>query len=167
MKNLKSNIAWVIVVMIFCTSSISAQNSSKVPVEISSAFTAKYPKAEVKKWVVTNNQFTAKAKDAGQVFYATFNNNGQWVQTISKISWSWKLPADVNGALKQSKYATWRVDKLKKVETPAGEYYQVLVDNLFLQPDADHAAFADNYILEFKPNGKLFNTKSISSALLF
>jgi hypothetical protein len=167
MNNLKSNIAWVIVVIIFCTSSASAQNNNKVPAEITAAFTVKYPKGEVKKWVVTNNQFTAKAKEAGQVFYATFNKNSQWLQTTSAISWSWKLPADVNGALKQSKYAAWRVDKLKKVETPNGDFYQVLVDNLFLQPDADHAAFADNYILEFKPNGELFNTKSISSALLF
>jgi|SRR5471030_2701686 len=169
MKNLKSYIALVILLMIFCTSNIMAQAVMKnnIPDAVVAAFTAKYHKAEIKKWTVTNDGYTAKAKADGHTFYTTFDKNSQWVETTSKIAWSWDLPTDVKGALKHSKYAAWRVDKLKKVETPSGSFYQVLIDNLYLQPDADHAAFADNYVLSFKPDGELFGKKSISSMLLF
>jgi hypothetical protein len=169
MKNLRICKTLVILLMIFCTNNMMAQaiDKNNIPDAVTAAFTAKYPKAEVKKWTVTDDGYTAKAKQDSYTFYATFDKSSQWRETASKIAWSWDLPADVKGALRQSKYAAWRVDKLKKVETPNGDFYQVLVDNLYLQPDADHAAFAENYILNFKPDGELFGKKSISSTLLF
>ena len=158
--------------MIFCANNIVAQASgakskNDVPENVIAAFTAKYPKAEVKNWNITNDGYIAKAKENGSKFYVTFDKNGRWVQTAAQISGSWNLPAEVRASLKESKYAAWRVDKIKKVETAAGNCYQVLVDNLNLQIDADHMGFTENLVLNFQPSGELSGTKSISSALLF
>jgi len=169
MKNLKIYAALIIMVMISCTDHIIAQAKSKndVPENIIAEFTAKYPNAKVKSWNTSNDGYIVKAKENGSKFYVTFDKNGQWVQTTTQVSWSWQLPAEVRASLKESKYAAWRIDKIKKVETPAGNFYQVLVDNLNLQIDADHMGFTENLVLNFQPGGELSGSKSISSALLF
>jgi hypothetical protein len=169
MKILKLYTALIIMLMIGYTNNIIAKPISKndVQANVIATFTAKYPKAEVKGWQLANDEYTAKAKENGRKFFATFDKNGQWIKTTIQISWSRNLPADVRAALKESKYAAWRVDKIKKIETPDGEFYQVLVDNVDQQIDADHMGFAENYVLNFKPGGEIFAEQSISSPLLF
>ena len=156
-------------VMIFCTTSLFAQSNSKndVPATILASFTAKYPKAEIKKWEVTSDGYTAKVIEDHNKFEASFDKNSQWVKTTTKIGWSWDLPAEIRTALKDSKYKDWRVDRLRKVETPAGEFYQVLVDNMYLQIDGAHTGFTEDLVLNFKPSGNLFAAQSIKSPLLF
>lgn len=155
--------------MVFCPPIIFAQTNVKneVPPGVVAAFATKYPGAELKKWEITNNEYTAKAVEGRKKFYATFSKENNWVKTTSKISWSKNLPPLVNASLKKSLYASWKIDGIKKVETPDSVFYEVLVDNLYQQIDADHAGFAENLVLNFKPAGELFEKKAISSALLF
>jgi len=170
MKNLKSYITVIIILMIGCTNNIFAQSNSKnnIPAAVVTAFTAKYPNAAIKKWNVNNDGFTARAIDGHQKFYASFNQNGEWLNTTSSISWSWNLPSEVRAALKSSKYAAWRVDGIKKVESPSAGVYQVCVDNADLQPDGAHAlVFTENKVVTFKPSGEILSSKSIQSPLLF
>jgi len=160
----------IIMLMIFSADNIFAQSGPKsnVPDAVLSAFAAKYPKAEIKKWNVNNDGFTAKAADGHQKFNATFDQSGQWLNTTSSVSWSWKLPSEVRAALKSSKYAAWRVDGIKKVETPSSGFYLVCVDNADLQPDGAHAlVFTENKVVTFKPTGEISSAKSIQSPLLF
>jgi len=167
MKFLKSSIA-LIIAMIFCVSNIFAQTSKNVPNSVSAAFAAKYPKAELKKWSETKGSYVAEAKDGPQKFYATFDQNGNWVSTASNISWSWKLPSDVRASLRNSKYAAWKIDGIKKVDSPADGFYQVCVDDHFLHRDGAHAtAFTNNKVLNIKANGEIVAVTSISSPLLF
>ena len=169
MKNLKIYAALTIIAMMSCAYNVIAQakGNNNVPDNVSSAFTAKYPAAQVKNWNATDEGYVSKAKENGSVFYATFDKKGNWMQTTTQIGRSRNLPSPVMASLKNSKYAAWRVDKIKKVETPTGNFYQVLVDNLNLQTDQAHMGFADNIILNFQPSGELSGTKSISSVLLF
>ena len=167
MKFLKSSIA-LIIVMIFCVSNIFAQSTTNVPNSISAAFTAKYPKAELKKWSETNGSYVAEAKDGHQKFYATFDQNGNWLSTSTKINWSWKLPSDVQASLRSSKYAAWKIDGIKKVDSPSDGIYQVCVDDHFLHRDGAHAtAFTNNKVLNIKADGEIVAVISISSPLLF
>ena len=166
MKNLKLYKALIIMVMVFCTSNIFAQTNN-IPAPVVAAFTAKYPKAELKKWEITNDQYTAKAAEDHQKFEAAFDGNGQWLKTTTRISWSRNLPAEIRASLKSSKYADWRVDNLRKVDSPEGTVYQVLVDNLYLQIDGTHSQFEQNRVLNFKPEGTLIAEQSIKSPLLF
>jgi len=169
MKNFKLYVAVIIMMMICYTSNSIAQASGKndVPANVLAAFKARYPRADIKNWEISNNEYTAKAKEDGKKFYASFDQNSQWVKTASQINGSWNLPGDVKAALKGSKYAAWRVDKIKKIETPDGDFYEVLVDNVYQQIDADHMGFTENYVLNFKPTGEIFAEQSVKSALLF
>jgi len=168
MKFLKSSIA-LIIVMIFCVSNIFAQSTTTtVPNSVSAAFAAKYPKAELKKWSETSGSYIAEAKDDHQKFYASFDQSGNWLSTASKISWSWKLPSDVRTSLRNSKYAAWKIDGIKKVDSPSDGFYQVCVDDHFLHRDGAHAlAFTNNKVLNIKANGEIVAVTSISSPLLF
>ena len=158
-----------IMVMFICSDAVFAQNSNNtIPTAVSTAFIAKYPMATIKTWHTDKTGFVAKATAGNQKFYAAFDQNGNWVNTVSKISWSWNLPSDVRTSLKEGKYAAWRIDGIKKVETPGKNFYQVCVDNGYLQQDADHAsAFTDNKVLDFNASGEVFAETNISSPLLF
>src|ERR1700722_3187574 len=103
MKFLKSYIAMIIIVMVIGITNTFAQSSNSTPNAVSKAFTAKYPKAEIKKWSETNGSFTAKAKDGRQKFFATFDQNGNWLSTASKINGSGNLPSDNRLSLGDSK----------------------------------------------------------------
>jgi len=168
MKFLKSYSALIIIALILSVSNIFAQSSNNVPNTVTAAFSAKYPKASIKKWTVANNSYTVVARNGGQKFYATFDQSGNWVSTASKISWSWNLPTDVQTSLHNSKYAAWRIDGIKKVDSPAAGIYQVCVDDRFLHRDGAHAdVFTNNKVLNIKANGEIVAVNSISSPLLF
>jgi hypothetical protein len=168
MKSLNLYSALIITAMIFCTTNSFAQSADSVPTAVSTAFTAKYPKAELKKWSETNGSFTAVAKDGHQKFYATFDQSGNWLSTSSKIRWSWNLPTDVRTSLRNSKYAAWKIDGIKKVDSPTEGLYQVCVDDHFLHRDGAHAlVFTNNMVLNIKANGEIVAVTSISSPLLF
>src|ERR1700753_1629756 len=148
MKSLKLYNVLIIIMMITCTTTIFAQSANNVPNAVSAAFTSKYPKAEIKKWSKANENFIAEAKDGHQKFYATFDQNGNWVSTATKISWSWKLPSTVQATIHNSKYAAWKIDGIKKVDSPTEGLYQVCVDGHFLHRDGAHAgAFTNNKVL--------------------
>ena len=167
MKFLKSYMTLIITAMIFCTTNIFAQSANNVPTAVAAAFTAKYPKAEIKKWSEANGSYTARAKDGHQIFLASFDQNGDWLNTALKISWSWNLPPEIRASIRNSKYSDWRIDRIKKVDSPTESFYQVCVDNSFLQADADHAVFTENKVVSIKINGDIFVEKSIDSPLLF
>ena len=169
MKNFKLHAAFIVMFIGSYNNNIFAQTNSRniIPDNVIVAITAKYPNAEIKNWESTNNEYTAKVKENGHKFYATFDKNSQWIKTTSQVSRWRNLPANVRATFKESKYASWRVDKLKKVEAPSGDFYQVLVDNLYQQIDADHMGFAENYVLNFRPSGEIFAEQNISSPLLF
>jgi hypothetical protein len=167
MKFLKSFIA-LIIVMIFCSTNIFAQSTNTVPNTVSAAFLAKYPKAKLKKWSEANGSYTAEAKDSHQKFFATFDQSGTWLSTISKISWSWNLPSEIQTSIRNSKYSAWKIDGIKKVDSPSEGIYQVCVDDHFLHRDGAHAtAFTNNKVLDIKADGEIIAVNSISSPLLF
>ena len=168
MKFLKSYSALIIIALILVASNTFAQSSNNIPNTVTAAFSAKYPKASIKKWSEANNSYTAVARDGGQKFYATFDQSGNWVSTASKIRWSWNLPSDVSASLRNSKYAAWKIDGIKKVDSPSAGIYQVCVDDRFLHRDGAHAdVFTNNKVLNIKANGEIVAVTSISSPILF
>ncbi|HZY38873.1 MAG TPA: PepSY-like domain-containing protein [Mucilaginibacter sp.] len=168
MKLVKSSIALIIAAMIFCTTHIFAQSANIVPNTVSTAFAAKYPKAEIRKWSGANGNYTAEAKDSHQKFYATFDQNGNWINTASGISGSWNLPSEIRASIRNSKYSAWKIDGIKKVDSPSEGFYQVCVDNGYLQADANRALmFTENKVLNIKADGSIVAEKNISSPLLF
>ena len=145
-----------------------AITTQEIPKAVIDSFSAKYPHVSVKSWEIKDQNYTAKFLLDGRKFWAAYDKKGNWLNTMSKINWTWKLPKQVLNGLKHSQYASFKVNGIKDVQTPSKHFYQVLVDDSTAQPDADHAAvFTQNYVLAFDSNGVLFSKKSISSPLLF
>jgi len=168
MKFLHSTIALIVVTMIICSVNTFAQTANNIPNTVTAAFATKYPKARIKKWVETNGSYTAEARDSHQKFFAVFDQNGHWVSSALKINWSRNLPSQVQASIRNSKYAAWKIDGIKKVESPSEALYQVCVDDHFLHRDGAHAgAFTNSKVLNIKADGQIIAENNISSPLLF
>ena len=156
MKKLKSIKVLFIVWMMFCTNHIIAQgNTTGVPSTVIKAFTAKYPKAEVKNWNALNNEYTARAKENGHGYYATFDQNGKWIKTTTKVNWPWHLPLVIKTAFKKSKYGSWNIYTVRIVEEPTGQLYQLIVDDRNHPVDMFHDNLVtENRVVDFKSNGE-------------
>ena len=155
----------IILLMVICASHAIAQSNvnNPMPTAVTTAFTTKYPNATIKNWNVINDEYTAKAKDDHHKYYATFDKNGTWLKTTTKFNWPWHLSPVVRKAFKKSEYGAWHIYGINIIETPAGEFYQVLVDDANHQADALHQEiFTRNRVLEFKPDGELIKGNNIN-----
>jgi len=142
--------------MVFCTTFIFAQSNNKneIPATVQAAFTAKYPNAQVKDWDVANDQFTAKAKEASHKYFATFDKNGNWVNTVTKYNWPGHLSPPVKAAFKKSEYSSWHIYGINIVQSPAGQVYQVMVDDANHKINSNHQElFTVNHTIEYTQDG--------------
>ena len=56
-------------------------------------------------------------------------NDGSWISTKRDIKHVTSLPVKTQSFLKTSKYASWHIDRLQKVQTPMQTMYVVQIDN--------------------------------------
>jgi hypothetical protein len=170
MKNLRYFIATIIMVIMAIAIKVSAQNKSDntIPQIIISAFNNKYPNTEVKRWKIENDRFIAKAIINKNKSFAAFDKNGKWINTVTKITWPWKLPKAVNAALNKTKYGNWHVYSMAKLERPLGGFYRIIVDNGNLTADPTRQfPLATDKLLEFKADGTLINVIEINNPLTY
>ena len=163
MKNLKLNIAGVILAITFCTTNVIDQsiNKNDVPANVLTAFTTKYPKADIKNWQVADNEYTVKIKEDGHKCYVSFDKDGNWLRTTSKFNWPWHLTPVVKKAFKDSEFGGWHIYGVNIIETHLGKFYQVLVDDANHPIDASHQEiFTENRIIEFKSTGEVVKTEA-------
>jgi hypothetical protein len=169
MKTLRYFIATIIIVMAISIN-INAQdkNESVIPQVIISAFNNKYPNTEVKRWKIEDDRFIAKAIIKNSKSFAAFDKNGKWLNTVTKITWPWKLPKAVNAALNKTKYGNWHVYSMAKLERPSGNFYRIIVDdgNLTADPTRQFPLATDK-LLEFKTDGTLINVVEINNPLAY
>ena len=87
----------------------------KIPAEVTSAFEAKYPKAEKVEWKDNLTNFEASFTYNDAETSAKFNSKGEWLVTEKKIEFD-ALPADVKDGFKKSKYEDWELRGVKIIE---------------------------------------------------
>ena len=170
MKILRYFIATIIIVVMAISMNVSAQNKSDntVPQIIISAFNNKYPNAEVKRWKIEDDRFIAKVIIKNSKSFAAFDKNGKWINTVTKITWPWKLPKPVNAALSKTKYGNWHVYSMAKLERPSGNFYRIVVDDGNLTADATRQfPLATDKLLEFKADGTMINIVEINNPLVY
>ena len=85
-----------------------ASNTLAVPLELSNALNAKYPKAEKVEWEHPTNVFKAHFVVDGQTYEAEFNNNAEWKKTQKEIK-AETLPAGVKEYLQTGKFSGWNI----------------------------------------------------------
>jgi len=150
MKILKIFKAAAILMIVLFATTIYAQphDGKNVPETVVEALKQKYPAAELKGWKVND---------------AAFNSNGNWINTTSKVSWSWDLPKNVNEAFKNSGYRSWNIYDIHQVAKPSGVYYLLTVNNANSTEIANSAGhFATERQIEFNANGALTSTRELT-----
>jgi len=165
MKILKIFKAATILMMVLFATAIYAQpnNGKNIPETVVDALKQKYPAAELSGWKVSNDVYVAKIRLDGKKYFATFDANGNWVNTVSKVSWSWDLPKNVNAAFKNSGYQSWNIYDIHQVAKPSGVYYQLTVNNANATEIAySEGHFATERQIEFNADGVLTATRELT-----
>jgi hypothetical protein len=89
----------------------------KIPAEVTSSFTAKYPQATEVEWRDKLTSFAASFNIDGTDYVATFSNKGEWENTEQGFDQK-ELPKPVQDGFEKSKYADWEVNQVTKIEMP-------------------------------------------------
>ena len=168
MNALLYRVAAVIIAVCGSLSARAQTSDSNIPAAVSSAFTAKYPSATLKKWRIKHGMYTAKATVNKKTYVVNFDAAGNWISSASKLNWPWHLPAEVKAGFKRSKYHNWNMYTVMKVEKPSGEYYRFIVDDRNHRVDIEHQnLFTERRAVEVKTTGELtIDGSEIKSASL-
>ncbi|MGZ3751824.1 MAG: hypothetical protein ACXVJB_02800 [Mucilaginibacter sp.] len=165
MKSLKISMVALIMLMVAFSINTIAQTSSEktIPQTIINSFNAKYPGVSVKNWKSSGDKYVAKAVISNHKSFVTFGNNGAWINTTTRISWPWKLPKNIKESYGKSKYHSWHLYSVMRIEKPVGESFGLMVDNGNLQIDATHQSVLPNEkLLEFSSDGILTQVIDVS-----
>lgn len=156
--------AILLMIVLFATALYAQPNGSKnVPETVVESLKQKYPTAELKGWKVNDGLYTAKIRLDGKKYFTNFDANGNWVNTVSKVSWTWDLPKPVNEGFKNSEYRSWNIYDIHQVAKPTGVYYQLTVNNANSTEIAYSAGhFATERLIEFNTNGAITSTRELT-----
>lgn len=139
--------------------SVSPEN---VPTEVSKAFTTKYPGQQVEKWKHEDSIYSAIYNKSGIKYAADFLTSGKWLQTSYRITRK-KLPQEVKNAIRQSKYASWRIDRFERLETKdIPILYRIYADNSPIAggPDGSMPSdYTDYYNVYISADGKIIKAE--------
>jgi hypothetical protein len=133
----------------------SVRQSVVVPPVVLSAFTSRFPNAHIRDWQQRPEGYIADFKQSGKKLFAYYAADGAWKGTESPIKWTRDLPATVRDGWKNSSYAAWKVEDIKKIDQPDGLLYALHVDNGATLDSDHHDAFLEEYILFFNEAGQL------------
>jgi hypothetical protein len=163
MKNLKIKTIILIVAMGMISYGTMAQKSKKdVPQAVLTAFSAKYPQVQLKGWKTKDKMYIASFVMDSKKYKASYSYDGNWLNTVRNIRHTTSLPDQARLYLKKSSYASWHIDNMQKLTTPAQNIYQVEVDNAsgnrMVYEDA--ISFEDK-MLCFNDKGELIKTITI------
>ena len=87
----------------------------KIPLEVTIAFKAKYPKAENVQWKSRFSSYKADFDLKDTHCAAQFNDKAQWVKTESRLTYN-KLPNEVSDGFHKSLYTSWEYTEIVKME---------------------------------------------------
>jgi hypothetical protein len=155
MKNIIKNISLIVTIGLISLSAI-AQKNNNVPQAVLTAFSAKYPQAQVKNWKTASDVYVAHFINDNKKYAASYSQTGAWISTERDISRPSGLPAELQSFLKTGTYASWHIDDMKRVRTPLQNMYEIQLDNHSGSPfDYEDMGSAENKMLCFNDNGKL------------
>jgi len=135
-----------------------AHTSVVVPQAVLTAFSTRFPNAQIRDWQQRPEGYIADFKLSGKKLFAYYAADGAWKGTESPIKWTKNLPSAVREGWKNSGYGAWYVEDIKKIDQPEGPLYALHVNN---SPtlDSNHAdAFHEECVIFFNEAGQLVRT---------
>jgi hypothetical protein len=132
-----------------------ANNSIVVPPAVLTAFANRFPNAQIRDWRQRPEGYIADFRQNGKKLFAYYSADGSWKGTESPIKWTKLLPAEVKEGWKNSDYAAWYVEDIKKIDQPDGPLYALRVNNGATLDSDHHDAFLEEYVIFFNEAGQL------------
>jgi hypothetical protein len=132
-----------------------AGSSVIVPPVVLTAFSTRFPNAHLRGWQQRPEGYIADFRLGGKKLFAYYSADGMWKGTETPIKGSRNLPAAVRKGWKNSDYAAWHVEDIKKIDRPEGPLYALHIDNGSLLDADHHDAFHEEYVLFFNGEGRL------------
>ncbi|MBS1525073.1 MAG: PepSY-like domain-containing protein [Bacteroidetes bacterium] len=161
MKKLKSII--LIAAMGMISYSAMAQNHIAVPSSVTGDFALKYPGVEVNKWKMNNNEYVANFKMNGRECDAFYSKDGDWLSTQVVMKHLKNLSPDIKAAIRNSQYASYHIDGVKRMHTPNQEMFIIEVDNNSGNKMIyDNLGSYDDRLLYYTSDGRL--VKNVNNA---
>jgi hypothetical protein len=143
----------LLIVVLFTSFNISFAQEKKVkaalvPESVLNGYKEKYKKVEVKNWYQDGDMYAAVFDKGESTFKASFNSDGKWIQTSTKIKEA-QVSTTVKKAIKNTEWSEWKINECYKVETP--EYKKLF--ELHLKKGKETKT------LSFDPTGKAVDIK--------
>jgi hypothetical protein len=133
----------------------AAHAAVEPPQAVTTAFAARFPNVQVRKWAEKQQTYFATFRWKGKKTSAYYAPDGSWKATEVLMHWSWNLPETVRQAWRHSDFSAWYLMDISKIETPDGMLYALHVNNSPLL-DSDHAQIDhDEYEIFFNEKGEL------------
>ncbi len=139
-----------------------AQNVT-VPQEVQTAFSAKFPKAQLKSWNIESGQYVAYFTSDNRESEATYDLAGNWVSTLTIYRHLFKhLSPVMRDELRNSVYSSYHLDQVKSLQMPNMDMLLFTLDNDNGNISAyENAGFVDMSAVYFNHSGR--QIKSVSS----
>jgi len=145
-------LALLCLILNFAIAQGQAKNS--LPQNVSAELIAHYPKARVVKYNQTDSGYKVKFTVDAKKYQASFDSQGDWLETVSGVSWQWHLPAPVKTGLRKSTHGTWHTYDVDEVETASQSFYRVRVDNTNHPVDPFHQlVLTENWEIDINLDG--------------
>jgi hypothetical protein len=130
MKNLKIKAFLIAAAMGLLSYNTMAQKATdQIPQRVLVDFSAKYPQAQLKNWKVQNNEYVASFVLDKRDYTAKYAKDENWLSTTREVRHMSSLPPDIRASLKNSRYASWYIDGIETMKTPAQVMYLLHLDN--------------------------------------
>jgi hypothetical protein len=108
----------------------SAMAQSTQPMPVTNAFNARYPTAKVKDWKMKGDTCIAMFNMNDRHYKAFYAADGTWLRTERNVKHLTTFPLQAQMYIKNSKFASWHIDNLAKVDRPMrNSMYMVSLDN--------------------------------------
>ncbi|MFN8257596.1 MAG: PepSY-like domain-containing protein [Bacteroidales bacterium] len=113
----------IILFTVFISLNAFGQANNKVPENVKTAFTSKFPKATKVKWSKENDkEWEAEFKLYGKEYSANFDLDGNWMETEYEINSS-EIPSAVKSTLDKD-FAGYKIAESEISESSVGKVYE-------------------------------------------
>ena len=120
----------VLILMMGVMSTIAFAQNVTVPQKVQSAFSAKFPLAQLKNWNKENGQYVAYFTSNYLECEAAYDSAGNWLSTLTIYRHIFKhLTPVMRDELRNSTYANYHLDQVRSLQMPNIDMLLLTLDN--------------------------------------
>ena len=161
MKRLIIRISFIAAIGLIWYSAQAQKGKDNVPQAVLTDFSANYPQAKVKNWKINRDTCMVSFKMANRRYVVSYTKNDDWIRSERTIRHKSSLPEDAQLFLKTGKYASWHIDDLQNLTTPAKSLFLVSIDNNSGNPVSYDGGSVESKMLYFNDRGKLVRVTAL------